>query len=502
MPPSPRGWGLPAPSANQGGLVAFPHMGHCLIAAGTHVTANAGAEAAKRGGNAIDAAVAAAAASWVCEPGMTALGSAALAMVRPAGGGPALVDGLTAMPGLGGHQGHPSGGTHVTMPYGPGVVTGVGPASVAVPGGPAALEEVHRRWGRLRWAEVLAPAIRLAAEGFPFPGVSAAYMPLSGEVIYDLTAGSHRIWRTGEGHPRSVGELTVLPELAMDLELLAESGTTELYHGALGARIADWLLEHGGAMSREDLAAYQVEVREVPSVEDHGWNVTAADTIGGEALRELVAAFSAVAPGSEEEPAELVTAMQAALRRRDERLHRASASTTQICAADQDGAVCSITTSTGYGSGVVVPGTGIMLNNMLGELELLPNGPAVLRPGDRLPSNMTPMVATRGKAAIAIGAAGADRIGPAIAQVWRGVASRGEPADVAIEAPRFHIRAAHADAVLDYEPGFEPRGVSLPLHPFDGLHMYFGGVQVAGLRSDGTLDGGGDPRRGGTTAVA
>jgi len=412
------------------------------------------------------------------------------------------VDGLTAMPGLGGHVGQPPGGDRITMAYGPGVETGVGAASVAVPGGPAALARLQEGWGRLTWAEVLAPAIRTAAEGFPFPGVSAAYMPLSGEPIYDLTPGSRRIWRRDDGHPRVVGDRTVMAMLAADLELLADAGVEPLYEGPLGGTIADWIIEHGGAMSREDLAAYRADVRSVATLEDHGWSVAAADTIGGEALQELVSAFAGVEPRTESEPADLVMAMQTALRRRDERLHRASASTTQICAADQDGIVCSITTSTGYGSGVVVPGTGIMLNNMLGELELLPNGPGVLKPGERLPSNMAPMVASRGGAAIALGAAGADRIAPAIAQVWRGIAARKEPADVAIESPRFHVRAAHADAVLDYEPGFEPRGVSMPLHPFDAIHMYFGGVQAAGVRADGTLDGGGDPRRGGSTAVA
>ena len=455
----------------------------------------------ERGGNAIDAAVAAAIASWVCEPGMTATGSAALALVRPAGGEPMLVDGLTAMPGLGGHASEPAGGQRIVMDYGPGVETGVGPGSVAVPGGPAALDLLQHEWGRLSWGEVLEPAIRLASDGFPYPAVSAAYLPISGEVIYDFTPGSQRIWRHPDDRPRVAGDLTRLPDLAADLKRMAAEGSAVLYTGEIGERIGSWIVKNGGAMSPEDLAAYRAEVRAPLIGEDHGWQVAMADTIGGETLLELVSGFAEISPGSEGEPVELAAVMGGALHRRDQRLLRASASTTQICAVDSDGNACSITTSTGYGSGIVVPGTGIMLNNMLGELELLPNGPGVLEPGARLPSNMTPMVAARGGCSVAIGAAGADRIAPAIAQVWRGIVARGESAKAAVGAPRFHVREVEGEKHFDHEPGFHPRGVEMAVNPFEARHMYFGGVQAAAVYSDGRLDAGGDPRRGGAVAI-
>ncbi|MDP7070149.1 MAG: gamma-glutamyltransferase [Phycisphaerales bacterium] len=476
-------------------------MDHCIVAAGTPSTAAAGAAVREVGGNAVDAAVAAAIASWVCEPGMTATGSAVLALVRPAGGEPLLVDGLTAMPGLGGHVSDPPGGQRVVMDYGPGVETGIGPGSVAVPGGPAALGLLQREWGLLAWADVVEPAIRLAAGGFPWPGVSAIYFPISGELIYDLTPGSSRIWRGDGGRPRRKGEVTTLPDLAADLELLAEEGSDVLYTGPLGERIGSWITENGGALSPEDLAAYRVEVRKPLLGADHGWQVAMADTIGGEALGEIVAGFAQVKPGSDGEAGRLVSVMSAALHRRDQRLARASASTTQICAVDRDGNACSITTSTGYGAGVVVPGTGVMLNNMLGELELLPNGPDVLQPGERLPSNMTPMVASRGRCAVAIGAAGADRIAPAIAQVWRGIVARGESVEAAVAAPRFHVRESAGEKYLDHEPGFHPYEVGMPVNPFQSPHMYFGGVQAAAVYSDGRLDAGSDPRRGGAVII-
>jgi gamma-glutamyltranspeptidase/glutathione hydrolase len=137
---------------------------------------------------------------------------------------------------------------------------------------------------------------------------------------------------------------------------------------------------------------------------------------------------------------------------------------------------------------------------MLGELELLPSGPGVLKPGERLPSNMTPMIATRGEAVVAIGAAGADRIAPSMAQAWRGIAARAEHPQAAVESPRFHVRTAEAGHILEHEPGLDTTAITIPKHRFDAPHMYFGGVQAAMRTQDGSLEGAGDPRRGGAVA--
>ena len=472
-------------------------MTHLLVSAGTRSAAQAGLVAAEAGGNAVDALVAAVVASWVCEPGMTALGSAGIALVRPAGEQPVLIDGLTAMPGLGGHVGDPPGGHIITMPYGPGVQTGVGPGSVAVPGGLAAIDMLHRQWGALSWAEVLSPAINLAREGFPYPSVSAAYLPLSGKPIYDLTEGSKAIWRRGDGTPRAAGDTTQLPDLATNLERIAVEGAELFYAGSLGEKIGNWIVEHGGACGPEDFAAYRADQRKPVHCDDHGWTISTCDTIGGSALLEMLAGFSEVPAGDCDESAKLVRVMAAALDRRDDTLRRASSSTTQICAVDENGNACSMTTSTGYGSGVVAPGTGIMMNNMLGELELLPDGPNVLKLGERLPTNMTPMIAMKEDSVVALGAAGADRIAPSMAQAWRGIATGHLPAAQAVNGPRFHVRTTDEGPVLDYEPGFDPTGVDMPNNPFETPHMFFGGVQVAMRTSDRALQGGGDSRRGG-----
>ncbi|MDP7071227.1 MAG: gamma-glutamyltransferase [Phycisphaerales bacterium] len=125
----------------------------------------------------------------------------------------------------------------------------------------------------------------------------------------------------------------------------------------------------------------------------------------------------------------------------------------------------------------------------------------VLKPVERLPSNMTPMVASRGNRSVAIGAAAADRIAPAAAQVWRGIVARGESAKAAVEAPRFHVRGVEGEKHLDHEPGFHPHDVNMAVNPFGARHMYFGGVQAAAVYSDGRLDAGSDPRRGGAVVI-
>lgn len=472
-------------------------MTHVLVAAGSHAAAQAGLVAAEAGGNAIDSLVAAVVASWVCEPGMTALGSAGIAIVCPAGEQPVLIDGLAAMPGLGGHRGQPPGGQLITMPYGLGVQTGVGPGSVAVSGGLAAIDVMHRQWGALSWADVLSPAITLARDGFPYPAVSASYLPFSGEPIYDLTEGSRAIWRHPDGAPRLLGDMTQLPRLAADLECIAVEGADVFYAGSLGEKIGQWIIEHGGACGPEDFAAYRAAQREPIGCTDQGWAISTTDTIGGAALLELLDGFSVVPAGCDDESSRLACVMDGALTRRDDRLRRASSSTTQICVVDEHGNACSMTTSTGYGSGVVVDGTGIMLNNMLGELELFPGGLDVFKPGERLPTNMAPMIATRNGSVVALGAAGSDRIAPSMAQTWRGIATRNMSAEAAVNAPRFHVRTTDDGPVLNYEPGFDPSGVDMPRNAFETPHMYFGGVQAAMRTSVRALQGGGDPRRGG-----
>jgi gamma-glutamyltranspeptidase/glutathione hydrolase len=177
--------------------------------------------------------------------------------------------------------------------------------------------------------------------------------------------------------------------------------------------------------------------------------------------------------------------------------------TTHISVADADGWACAVTCTNGEGCGEVVPGTGIHLNNMMGEQDLSPFGFHAHPPGRRLPSMMAPtMVLDADGPRLVLGSAGSNRIRSVILQVVIGVLDRGLTVQEAIDAPRAHFE----DGVAYVEPGLDTAGLEADnrtLVRFSARNLFFGGAQA--VQRDprtGMLSGGGDPRRGGAVAVA
>jgi len=178
--------------------------------------------------------------------------------------------------------------------------------------------------------------------------------------------------------------------------------------------------------------------------------------------------------------------------------------TTHICVLDADGHSCSVTCTNGEGSGIVVPGTGIHLNNIMGEEDLNPLGFFRMPPGRRMPSMMAPtaVVGAGGEVELVLGSAGSNRIRSAILQVILNVVDRGMPAGAAIEAPRLH----HEAGVVYAEPGIDADALEASgreVVRFRAPNLFFGGAQA--IERDprtGAVSGGGDPRRGGAAVAA
>jgi gamma-glutamyltranspeptidase/glutathione hydrolase len=179
-------------------------------------------------------------------------------------------------------------------------------------------------------------------------------------------------------------------------------------------------------------------------------------------------------------------------------------STTHISVLDGDGRACSVTCTNGEGSGVVVPGTGIHVNNVMGEQDLNPLGFFTYPPGRRMPSMMAPTVVlgTDGEVELVLGSAGSNRIRSAILQVIVGVVDRGLEAREAVLAPRAHFE----DDLVYVEPGIDAdalRAAGRQVLAFRDLNLFFGGAQaVERDRATGALSGAGDPRRGGAAVAA
>jgi gamma-glutamyltranspeptidase / glutathione hydrolase len=178
-------------------------------------------------------------------------------------------------------------------------------------------------------------------------------------------------------------------------------------------------------------------------------------------------------------------------------------STTHISVVDGNGDAASLSASTGCGSGFVVPGTGIQLNNMLGEPDLNAPGKAP-RPGTRLTSMMAPsMVLGRGRPRLVVGSAGSIRLRGAILQIVVNVLDHGLTAERAMEAPRIHLDGD----VLQLEGGIDDGAADrleeagYAVNRWPGRNLYFGGASAVAIRRDGGLEAAGDPRRGGAGVV-
>jgi gamma-glutamyltranspeptidase/glutathione hydrolase len=198
----------------------------------------------------------------------------------------------------------------------------------------------------------------------------------------------------------------------------------------------------------------------------------------------------------------------------------ASGSTVHISVVDEHGMACAATASAGYGSGATIPGTGILLNNCLGEPELNRRGVHALTPGTRLGSNMAPSVGRRADGTVlAIGSPGADRITTALLQVLGGYALGGLDLQAAVDSPRLHVRHL-ADAPggpdrasrssdtsgspvrVDHEADLAVPDVGLQTYEHAARSMFFGGVAAAVVGPDGTLQAAADPRRAAAVAVS
>jgi gamma-glutamyltranspeptidase/glutathione hydrolase len=178
-------------------------------------------------------------------------------------------------------------------------------------------------------------------------------------------------------------------------------------------------------------------------------------------------------------------------------------STTHISALDPDGRACSVTCTNGEGSGIWIPGTGIHVNNIMGEEDLNPLGFHRFPPGRRMPSMMAPTIVQGANGVeLVLGSAGSNRIRSAILQTIVGVIDRGLTAREAVEAPRLHSE----NDVVYTEPGIDDdllRQAGRTVNPFRAVNVFFGGVQaVERDPATGKLTGAGDPRRGGAVVAA
>jgi len=515
------------------------------VAAGHPLTAEAGARILAEGGNAVDACIAAAFVSWVAESPLTGPGGGGFMLVHGGhDGADRLLDFFVAVPG----EGAPPGGRDemvlVEVPFDERTtqVFLIGQAAIAVPGMPAGLATAHRRFARLPWAELLAPAVELAREGVPLNSQQAFLHEILDAILRAEPEG-RRIY--GADRPLGEGERVVMDDLAGTLEWLAAEGADVFYGGELGRRMSAAVRERGGSLTDADLTAYRVIQRRPVRAAFRGTEFVSnpPPSSGGLLIAFALRVLDGLGPpspaGSPEGVALLAEAMREAARLRGPgfvgELYRGGAgrrllgdarvgeaveaaraglrhpvpepagvpSTTHISVVDAKGGAASLSASTGCGSGFIVPGTGVQMNNMLGEPDLNPPGRAT-RPGARLTSMMAPsIVLERGRPRLVVGSAGSIRLRAAILQIVVNVVDHGLTAQDAIDAPRVHLEedALQLEGGIDSATADRLEALGYPGARWSDRNLYFGGASAVAVREDGELEAAGDPRRGGAGLV-
>ncbi len=499
-----------------------------VVAAGHRLTAEAGAGILREGGNAVDAAIAAVLASFAVESPLTGFGAGGYMMVH-AGGETSLIDFFVAAPGLDGVERraelaavpvHFDAETEQTF-Y-------VGPASCGVPGTAAGLVRALRRFGSAPLQALVGPAVKLAREGAPVNAEQAYILEIL-EPIHSRLAGTRELYARPDGRRLRQGESFRFAELAEALERFGAEAAEPFYRGEVAAALSEFVVAHGGTLGPGDLAAYEAIDREPIRAPFRGAEVLTnpPPSSGGILIAYSLGLLERL--GARSGPEQLVAAMGAANDLRDlefaEALYREGmeaglldpggldlaagdllGSTTHISVIDAAGMCACVTCSNGSGSGVLVPGTGVILNNMLGEEDLNPKGFHQIEPGRRVPSMMAPTVVLReGEIELGLGSAGSNRIRSAILQTVVRVVEQGLPVAAAIEAPRLHFEhgLVQAEPGIDAEALARLEAAGLPVARRPEINLFFGGVQaVARDLATGALSGGGDPRRGGAVAHA
>jgi gamma-glutamyltranspeptidase/glutathione hydrolase len=465
------------------------------VAAGHPATAEVGLRILHAGGTAADAAVGAILACCVAECVLTGIGGGGFATYYDAASRTVTcLDFFCAVPGLDSDT--------TALPMVPIEVFfgrvpmnySIGESSVGVPGVPAGMGEVHRRWGRLPWDKVVAPAIGLARTGVVLPAAQARTLESVAPAL--LPGAGADIYSPG-GKLLGGGDLLFHPGLDKAFTTLADEGPDAFYTGWIGERLVETVRAGGGAMGPADLAAYRVLELPVEQAQ-----LTEGTVFGRRDLNNTIPTIAALPPTlSTLSLGDRAVALASALLHHG---HERVGDTTNISVVDSEGNACVVTVTLGIGSGVWLPGLGIHLNSMLGEGELITPD---LEPGQRVQSMMCPLVVVddEGDLLVAAGSAGASRIRTALVHTLVNALVDDVDMATAISRPRFHVVAdpTGGPPAAHVEPGFSDEELTAledagyVVNRWDHLSHYFGGASAVGHAGAA-----GDPRRGGVGLLA
>lgn len=492
-----------------------------IVSSGHKLVSEAAASILQQGGNAFDAIVAAGFASTVVESSLTSLGGGGFLLGHSAKHSQNLFfDFFVDTPGRGTNK-------KITDPHffpvkvqflGAPQVFNVGLGSVAVPGVAKGLLHIHERLGRMNLNEVIAPAISFA-KGHQVDNTQSQFLRLLSPIM-TFSATGRALFGEGDGYIRE-GAWLVNQDLAAFLESFADDRGQSFYSGEIARKIVRDMQDQRGLLTAKDLAEYRVIERKPLQLKyrDSDFFTSPPPSLGGSLIGLSLSLSSAeeipdyewggkqhvqrtLANMQEVErlrkkgitsPEELFPFIEGGIEESLENIRINSRGTTHISISDKEGNCASMTCSNGEGSGYYAPGTGVMLNNMMGEDDLHPQGFHASPAGQRVGSMMSPsLLIKNNRVELVIGSGGSKRIRTAIAQVLHQVVDFERPLDLAVAAPRLYWDGE----CLQVEPGFADDvldSLQAEVNEWKSKDLYFGGVHAV---VPGVM-GAGDPRRGG-----
>lgn len=507
------------------------------IAAGHIETAKVAEEILRSGGNAFDAAVAAQFAACVAEPVLSSIGGGGFLLAVPAEGPKIVYDYFVQTPVDASFKNVDFQSIMADFGFAQQEFH-IGAGSVATPGLVKGLFAVHKDLCSMPMKRLVEPAIRIARQGVIINQFQGEVLQII-KPIYLSTNGSRSVFgKKNRSHELvGKGDLLKLNELADFLESLVAEGEDLFYRGEFAASVDQLCRERGGFLRKKDFESYQVKKRKPLSVKYHGNNIhmnpppSSGGVLVAFALKMLSSLPIHDRPADEKEWGMLIALLQEATEKarvdamaqkthsglkqildpaalevyRKEVLDKKESfkGTTHISIIDGDGNVASLTASNGEGCGLVIPGTNIMLNNMLGEKDLNPNGFHRWIPNSRMTSMMTPGVAEGKETGLfAFGSGGSTRIRTAILQLLVQIFERSMDVEEAVLAPRLHIESGflHMESGLNAETVSKLTNYYPKNRCWDRKSLFFGGTNVSEKAGE-TYRAVGDPRRGGVSIV-
>ncbi|MEX0327060.1 MAG: gamma-glutamyltransferase [Puniceicoccaceae bacterium] len=512
-----------------------------IISAGHPLTADAARHALDAGGNAFDAALSGWLAACLAEPVLTSPGGSGFAMVAPASSPPRLYDFFSQTPLRANPDGH---AYPLEADFGSTTqIFHLGAGTVATPGCVAGILQIQETHGRLPLEECAAPALELSRNGLIITEHAATLLKVVKD-LYLATPDSRRLFQSRREQTGCLreGERFLNHDFEVFIDALIAEGSRWFYEGDIGRIISDYCQQHEGHLTREDFTRYKVEVRDPLEIRRNGSTVwlNPPPSMGGTLIAIGLLSRGKAASGSFPvqgrsawldwaEPLRLMSLLrsQEGSRQLDEEdgilLQKAfqlnedvagaaaqlfphaleqvqSMGTTHISIMDGDGNEIAMTTSNGAGSAIIPSGTGFMLNNMLGEDDLQPEGLGTWKPDTRLSSMMAPTLARLADGSrIATGSGGSNRIRSTILQILRHLIDHRLSLAEAVEAPRLHWENGELHAETGAAQLLRELDQSLPwpLVEHSVPNLFFGGAHSVAWSDKSGFSGIGDPRRGG-----